>query len=101
MAREIEIADDLRAQQAVQIRGGRNAEPGPQLLSDARAAYQLAPLEHQHPQSGAREVGGRDEAVMPSADYDKVELVCYRRPSSSKAASSGGRSGPNTSCAGT
>lgn len=103
MAGEIEIADDLGAQQAVYVRGGGDPVTGPHLLSDACATRHVAPFEHQHSQPGAREVGGGDEAVMPgaNADDDKVERAGYRRAPSSNAATSAGKSGPKTSAGGT
>src|SRR5690606_25428321 len=44
-------------------------------LERARAAEPLAALEHEHGPAGAREVGGRGEAVVAAADHDDVPAL--------------------------
>ena len=64
--------DDLRAQQRERVGARRGAHAGPQLLGHARAADDVAPLEHLDVEAGAREVGGGDQAVVAGADDDRV-----------------------------
>ena len=45
---QLQVADDLRAEQAVDVGGGGDLEAGEGLLGDARAADDVAPLEDQH-----------------------------------------------------
>ena len=77
---ELQVPDDLRAQQAVDVRRGGHLEPGPQLFRDARPTDQLAPLEHQHPHPRAREIGRRHEAVVAGPDDDDVVRTGHRIP---------------------
>ena len=70
--REVQIADDRRAEEAVDVGGGRDLEAGQDLLGDARAADDVAPLEHEHAQPGAGEVARGHEPVVPGTDHDGV-----------------------------
>jgi hypothetical protein len=70
--RQLEVGDDLRLERREHVRRSRDALAGPQLLGHARAAEDVARLEDAHAQTGAREVGGRGEAVVPAADDDRV-----------------------------
>ena len=48
-------------------------------LGDRRAADDLAPLEHDHLLAGAREIRGRDQAVVAGADHDRIVVYCWPR----------------------
>src|SRR5436190_752789 len=72
VARELELADDLRAQQAHHVREDGEAKAGEYFLAHRRAAYALATLEHQHLAASAREVGGTGEPVVAAADDNDV-----------------------------
>src|SRR6266849_4322090 len=47
MAGELQVADDLGTQQAVDIGSRGHLEAGPQLLGDAGTAHHVAALEHE------------------------------------------------------
>ena len=49
------------------------------LFGDGGAADDTAPLEHQRPEAGLREVARGDEAVVPAADDDDVAAGRSRR----------------------
>ena len=72
MARQVELADDLRAQQRDDVGADREAEAGKHLLGDGRAAEHVPALEHEHLAPGAREIGGGGQAVVAAADDDRV-----------------------------
>ena len=72
MPRQLELADDLRPQQAHDVGEDREAEAREHLLAPGRAADALAALEHQHLAPGTREVRGASEAVVSAADDDGV-----------------------------
>jgi hypothetical protein len=72
VGREVEVVDDPPAQQRQRVRARRRAHAGPQLLGHARAADDLAPLEHEDVEPGARQVGGADQAVVARSDDDGV-----------------------------
>jgi hypothetical protein len=52
----------------------RDALAGPQLLGHARAADDVARLEHARPQAGALQVRGGGEAVVPRLHDDRDEV---------------------------
>ena len=70
--RQVEIANDLGAQQAHHVREHRELEAGKDLLGHGRAADALAPLEHEHALAGAGEIRGAHEPVVAAADDDCV-----------------------------
>ena len=55
VAAELEIVDDGALEHVADVGARRRADAGPQLLGDAGAADELAPLEHQHVQAGPRD----------------------------------------------
>ena len=69
---ESQVGDDLRLQHRDHVGAARDAGAGPELLGDAGAAEDVAPLEAHHLQPGAGEVGGRGEPVVTAADDDRV-----------------------------
>jgi hypothetical protein len=93
--RQLEVGDDLRLEHRDHVRRSRDALAGPQLLGHARAAEDVARLEDAHAQTGAREVGGRGEAVVPAADDDRVVV----RPAAVAVAVAVGRAHDPTSTA--
>jgi hypothetical protein len=74
VAREIELADDLRPEQRDDVRAHREVKALEHFLGDGRAADDVAAFEHQDPAAGAGEVGGCGEAVVPRADDGDVVL---------------------------
>src|SRR5919107_3357726 len=80
MPLQVEIADDLRTEKAVHVRGGRNLEAGPQLLGNARAAQNLPALQYQDLDSGTSEVGSGDQSVVAAADDDQIVCRCHVLP---------------------
>src|SRR5207237_7452413 len=70
--REVQVADNRRVKEAVDVRGGRDLEAGEGLLGDAGAADDVAALKHQDAQAGAGEVAGSHEPVVPGTDQDGV-----------------------------
>ena len=71
---QLQVADDRRMEQAVDVGGGRDLVAGEGLLGDAGAADDIPPLEHQHALPGARQVAGGHQSVVPGADHDRVEV---------------------------
>ena len=69
---EVELVDDVRAEQAQRVREGREPEARAELLGDRRAADVAAALEHERPQAGLREVGRVRHPVVAGADDDRV-----------------------------
>src|SRR5205823_1921865 len=78
---QLQVADDLGSEQAVHVSGGRDLEPGPELLGDAGAADDVPPLEHQYRHPGPRKVRGGDEAVVAGPDDDDVVRSGHEVPS--------------------
>jgi hypothetical protein len=76
--RELQVANDLGAQQGHDVREDAEAEAREQLLGDGRAAQDLALFEDESLQSGASEVCRADQAVVAAADDDRV--VALRHP---------------------
>ena len=70
--REVQIGLDLRAQEATGVSERRCTESGMDFLRDASAADHGSAFEDQHLEAGLREVRGRDETVVTSADDDRV-----------------------------
>ena len=66
---EIEIADDLRPQEAVDVRRGRDLEARPDFFRDARAADEFAPLHSTSTRLPARaRYAAVTRAVVPGAN---------------------------------
>ena len=74
MPRQVELADDFRAQQRDDVRADGELEAREDLFRHRRAAEDVAALEHQHLAAGARQVGGGRQAVVAAADDDDVVL---------------------------
>ena len=72
VAREIEVADDLRPQQRHHVRADGELESGEDFFGAGSAAENVAAFEHQNFLSGALEIRGIDEAVVAAADNDYV-----------------------------
>jgi hypothetical protein len=72
VAREIEVADDFRAQQRDHVRAHGKLEAGEDFFGAGGAAENVAAFEHENFLSGARQVGGVDKAVVAAADYDDI-----------------------------
>jgi hypothetical protein len=72
VSRQVEIADDLGAEQAHHVGKDRELEAGEDFLGDRGAADDRALLENQHFAARAREVRGGDQPVVAAADDDGV-----------------------------
>ena len=70
MPRQLEIADDLGAQQAHDI--GKDGEPERRedLFTACGTADDVASFEHEHALAGTSKVGRADEPVVARADND-------------------------------
>ena len=79
---QLQIADDRRVEEAVDVGGGGDLEAGERLLGDAGAADDVAPLEDEHAQPGAREVARGHQPVVPGTDHDGVVTRGAQRHSS-------------------
>ncbi len=76
---ELQLADDLRQEQADDVRRGRHFVAGPQLLGRRAAAQHVPPLEHAHLLPGLGQIRGAHQPVVPAADDDRVEFrTCCR-----------------------
>ena len=69
---QLELLDDLRPQQAQRVGERGEREPGVQLLGDRGSADEPAPLEHEHVEPRLGEVRRVRQAVVASADHDRV-----------------------------
>ena len=65
---ELQLAHDFFLHEARKVRGRGNAIPGPDLLGDGASAHQFTAFENQHAAARARQIGGRDQAVVSRAD---------------------------------
>ena len=72
MLRQLEVPDDLRAEQADDVAEDREAEAREDLLGDGGAAEHVALLEDQCLQPGTGEIGRADETVVATTDDDRV-----------------------------
>ena len=80
VTRELELADDLRAQQAHDVGELRTAIARNDFLGHRGAADDLAPLEDHDLLARAREIRAGDQAVMARADHDRIVLIgCHGR----------------------
>ena len=93
MLRQLELADDLGAEQADDVARDAEPEAGEDLLGDRGAAEHVALLEDERLQAGPGEVGGADEPVVTAADDDRVVALCHvllrRAPGRARVARSG------------
>jgi len=71
---KIEIADNFRPQHAGNVRSGRDAAGGGNLLGDAAAADDRPAFEDECGHSGARQIGGRGESIMAAANHNRVVM---------------------------
>src|SRR5258706_9102265 len=72
MTREIEFANNLRAQKRDDVGANRKFETGKDFLRHRGAAKHVPALEHQHALAGAREICSVDQAVVAAANYNDV-----------------------------
>jgi len=79
MPLEIEVADDLRPQQAEHIGGDRVAVSGVKLLRHSRAADHRPALQYERTKAAPTKISRRRQAVMPAADDDGVVPVIWNR----------------------
>ncbi len=77
MAGQIQVPNDLGAQERDDVGADRELESRKDFLRHRRAAHDVAPLEHQDLLAGAREVGGVHEPVVPASDDDDVVLHAH------------------------
>ena len=77
MTCQVELADDLRPEEADDVRGDARLEARPNLFGDRGATQDVAALEDNDLQPGAGKVSGAGQAVMAAADDDRV---IFRRP---------------------
>ena len=78
MPRQIEVADDLRPQQADDVGKRRELEAGEDLFGDGCTADTGPAFEHEDRFPGAREISRRHQAVMASTDDDDVVFLHAR-----------------------
>ncbi len=69
---EVEVLDDVGAEEAQSVGEGREPEAGPQLLGDGRAADQVTPLQDERAQARPGQIGAVGQAVVAAADDDGV-----------------------------
>ena len=72
--RQVEVADDLRAEERDDVGADRVLEARIDLLGDRRAAEHVAPLEHEHLAPRAREIRRVHQAVVAAADDDDIVI---------------------------
>jgi hypothetical protein len=81
--RELELADDLRTEQRDDVREDAEAVPGHDLLGDRGTTQHVPALEDDDLLAGLRQVRRRYEAVVASADHDRVVALRHRSSPSS------------------
>jgi len=81
MARQLQVADDLRPQQAHDVAGDAEAEAGEDLLGHGRAPEDVAALQDECLQTAAGEVRRGNQSVVSTADHDGVVLLRQAPPS--------------------
>ncbi len=69
---QAQVADDLRAEQAVDVGGRGDLEAGEGFLGDAGAADDVAAFQHEHFPLGPGQIAGGHQAVVAAADDDRV-----------------------------
>ena len=74
VARQVEIANDLRTQQRDDVRADGDVEAGKHFLGDRGAAEHVPALEHEHTAACARQICRVRQAVVAAADHDDVVL---------------------------
>ncbi len=89
VAGQRQVTDDLRAQQAHDVREDAEAEAREDLLGERRAAEDLATLEDERPEATPGEIGRADEAVVAAADDDRVVALGHEPESSLASARAG------------
>ena len=72
MAREIEVANDLRPEQRDDIGADGEFKSGENFFRNRGPAEHMAALQYENFLAGARQVGGIGEAIVASADDDDV-----------------------------
>ena len=73
MAGEVELADDLRAEQRNDVGGHAEPESGEDLLGDGRSSHQVAALEDDDAEARPGQVGRGGQPVVTSPhDRDVV-----------------------------
>ncbi len=75
MPRQLQVADDLGPQQAHHVGELAEAVAREDFLGDGCAAHDLTAFEDDHFLAGAREVRGRDHAVVAGADDDCIKSI--------------------------
>ena len=76
VARQVELADDLRAKQGHDVGADRDVKSGKDFLGDRRAAQHVPALEHEHAPARACQIRGVHQPVVAAADHDCVVLAC-------------------------
>ena len=75
VAGQLQVADDLGIEQAHRVGGDGIAKAGVEFLGEGGPAYAGILFEHDDAKAGARQIRGRDEAVMPAANDNDIRCV--------------------------
>ena len=78
MLGQLELVDDLRAEQAQGIGERGETETRMELLGDGGAADQMPALQDQRAQSCLGQIGAVHQAVVTASDHDRVEFLLGR-----------------------
>src|SRR3954468_16249832 len=79
VTRQLEIANDLRSQQADHVRKDRKLETRKNFLGYCGSADEMAALEHDNLAPGAGEVRRRNESIVTAAHDDHVIALRHWR----------------------
>src|SRR5207249_1614827 len=95
---QVEFGDDEGMEEADEVRARAHHEPAivKRAVESARSAQLLPAFEHEDGASGAREIGGGGQAVVPAADDDRVPFsmrTSIEPPSDVNVRNSGGEGG--------
>src|SRR5579863_10210468 len=78
MTRQIEVADNFRAQERYGVGEDGKFEAGNNLLGDRGAPEDVAPFQNEDFLPAARKIRCVDEAVVPAADDDHVVFLGHQ-----------------------
>src|SRR6267154_4735897 len=78
MTRQIQFANDLRAEQGNDVRTNRELETRKDFLGHRGAAQHMPSFEYEHTFARARQIRGINQAVVAAADYNDVIFLSHR-----------------------
>jgi hypothetical protein len=75
VTREIQFANNFRAEQRDDVGAFREKKAGDDFFSDRRSAQYVSPFKHQDSLACFGEISGVDQAIVAAADHDRVVVL--------------------------